>query len=190
MKSAAITILILLVCGCNRSASLMPSRSGLKWTYSIRTPFSVSIDEARISGTTPVGDSLGFVLSTPVGETLMAWQQSQLVVGRAGGTGFHPPVPIYDSNLGEGKVQWMGQMIVSGTIRKAHAELRQRRERLDSAGKSFDCVKTDVMIATPEGKVDLTTWLSPGVGIVRQEQRNNGKFVVRIEWINGPRTQS
>lgn len=87
-------------------------------------------------------------------------------------------------------MEWKGQVIVAGDPEPGHATISQAPSEATAAGRTFKTVRSVVTLDYGAQTLTLSTDWADEVGIVKQEQRLDDKLVVRIEWMNGPRTQN
>ena len=70
----------------------------------------------------------------------------------------------------------------------ASAILERSTETLTEAGTSYKTLKCVLDLETTDGRIQLTTWFFPGMGIFQQEQRR-GPALTRdrkIQFVSGP----
>lgn len=169
----------------------MPLEAGRAWTYTFRTGFQTFVETVTVGDAVAVGPVMGRTLSGPMGTSRLAWRGDLLVASRLAGTAFDPPIPIgVQTSAKEASRTWHGRIEAFGISRGAHAALKLSRERLAVGGMKVQTVKTELTIVAKGSvasgsvpgatRIEVTTWFRPGVGIVRQEQRTNRKFVVAL----------
>lgn len=179
--------ILVMASGCRGgSPNLMPLRAGAEWKYSIVGEFGKHVEELRVNREIGVAGTQGFEVSGPLGVSALAWKNDVLYADRLAGTSFSPPLPLLSQ---ENKtLDWKGTATwpVSGAI-KAEASLQQEDEKLTVDAREFQTKKALLRVALADGTtVEVTTWYSAGVGIVRQEQRRGEKTEVRMDYLSGP----
>ena len=188
--------------GCGRSANLMPLDQGKSWTYTVRAGFQTFVEPVTVDGKVAVGSGEGVVLKGAMGTSWMGWNGTTLLASRLANATFVPPVPLALGDVpvaGEGGTAWSGRIEAFGVKRQARGTLKQAPERLVLGGVKVRCVRTTLsLLAQPESgreksprgderltKIQVTTWLRPGYGIVRQEQHTDRKLVVALNLLDG-----
>lgn len=79
---------------------------------------------------------------------------------------------------------WRG-WIDSGDKREAaKATITTVQARLSLDGNSIDTTRTLVSIMLPNRQINLTNWYKAGVGLVRQEQRTNGRLDLILDYLD------
>jgi hypothetical protein len=176
----------LVAASCGSSDSLMPDRTGLTWTYSVRTGFGAQfVEDVRIMRRLSVTGAEGFELSGPMGAARLAWKKGALWAQDFGNARALPAIPLL--RLDRQPAEWNGTLETAFGLEKAAGRLTHSTERLQKGGRKWETVRTELTLERPLGATTLTTWFAPGVGIVRQEQRTRGTLDLRIEWVSGPR---
>lgn len=61
-----------------------------------------------------------------------------------------------------------------------------KAEKLDLGGRKLSTTKVETRLTIAGQAVELDTWFAAGIGIVRQEQRTDGKQDLAIELLSGP----
>lgn len=185
MRTVFVLALAVFAAGCKPDAPAeMPLTPGMTWTYSVRTPYYTYVEPLTVKAESPVGKTKGAELQGPMGRSRLGWEGSRLVAATLGHTQFEPPLPLLDVAKPEGT--WSGLMIVSGKSAKATATLKMDREQLRTAARTFSTIRSTLTVKSGERSMELISWFSPGVGLVRQEQRNEGSLALHMEWIRGP----
>ena len=173
--------------GCSSGNSLMPSDIGTTWTYKVRTGFGAQhVVDATITKRLSVTGTEGFEIAGPLGATRMAWKDNTLWAQNFGNAQALPALPLL--RVDRQPSEWNGTLETSSGREKASARLTHDNEKLESAGRPIPTIRTQLVIKRPRSTTTLTTWFSEGIGIVRQEQRTEGKFELRLDRVSGPRT--
>ena len=132
----------------------------------------------------PVGGTKGYLLHSGMGDCRMAWDRDRLVASQLAGTLYSPPIPL----LARNGTSWSGVVVTPSGKTAGHATVALANEKLDVAGRQYETIKTVVNLVVGTDRAQLTTWFYPGLGILRQEQRN-GPALTRsryIEFVSGP----
>lgn len=188
MKLRALLPLALLAAGCGDSVqSWQPLDVGSDWTYQIRAGLLTSVDHIRVQRAMPVAGVSGVSLTTPGGETRLAWKDGVLFADMLGGTRYSPPLPLCSPRLEEKKViSWRGILTVGHRSFGGEAELRQSPDAYLLASKRTDALRCDLTIEVNRQVTEVGTWFVRGIGMVRQEERTRDQLVRAIEYVAGP----
>lgn len=130
-----------------------------------------------------VGKTDGWVLSGLGGETTLAWDGCILRAGRLGSMTFDPPVAVLQSDKVGASWKYSGK--VTARSLPATADVAIVQEAMEIEGDTKTPGKRVTMtIKTDRGSIELVTVFSQGVGIVSQEQRNEGRTVSSVRLMN------
>jgi hypothetical protein len=162
----------------------MPMTTGMQWTYQVRGPFSTYVEPMTVRERRSVAGVPGFVLSSGLGESRLAWKASQLLAESVHSTRFEPPIPLLD--LDRLTLNWSGTMTLLNSKFQAKAEVVQSNERLEIGGRKMNATVSTILIELPKRRIELKTWFVDRIGIARQTQHTNGRQDVSIDWIAGP----
>jgi len=180
-------LLPLLLLSCSSGSSLMPSDVGTTWTYKVRTGFGAQhVVDATITKRLSVTGAEGFELSGPLGATRMAWKDGTLWAQNFGNAQAMPALPLLHEDRRPS--EWKGILETAIGKERATARLTHANEKLESAGRTISTTRTQLVIKRPRSTTTLTTWFAEGIGIVRQEQRSDGEFELRLDRVSGPRS--
>jgi len=66
--------------------------------------------------------------------------------------------------------------------------LTHQRETLTLGTRRVATTLAKVVLDLPEShsQIELDSWFQPGVGLVQQEQRTNGRRVIQLQMLSGP----
>jgi hypothetical protein len=181
ITSAICSLALGVAAGCGGGASVFPLREGDVSQFSIRSDFGRSIGELRVTRRTAVGGVSGFELTSPFGNSALAWKGNTLVASQLNNTFFDPPIPLAFQPGGNIKTEWDGIAITAGTIRPLKATTEQEEGKFELLGQKLSAQISLVRIQDGNKVIELTTWMVPGRGIMRQEQRTNSKLDRVIE---------
>jgi hypothetical protein len=181
ITSGFCSLTLLAIAGCGGGASVFPLREGDVSQFSIRSDFGRGIGEMRVTGRTAVGGVSGFEISSPFGNSAVAWMGDTLVASQLNNTFFDPPIPIAFQPGGNTKSEWAGIAITAGNIRQLKATTEQEGGRFELLGQRMSAQVSLVRLEDGNKVTELTTWMVPGRGIMRQEQRTNDKLDRVIE---------
>ena len=175
-----------LMAGCGSSQSeYMPLKVGSQSTYLVSAGFEKMVDPIRVTRAIPVAGTTGFELTGTFGTSRLAWKGGELVAAQTSNAFFSPPIPLLTSDGKERK--WSGRVESMGTRSQATATLTQKDKETISIGtKQYTTRATELTINLPRGTIVINSWFDPKVGVVQQEQRTNGKFVLRLELLRAP----
>lgn len=161
----------------------MPLVPGRSWRYVAKTPSRSGTYRVRVNSETKVGLERGYLLESDGGNTKMAWSKNSLYVSQMGGIEFSPPLILLKPT--EGKTMWT----YSGTIKTPFIEERsqirivQEPAELKIGSISHDTILVTLTLRFQKQDIEWKNWFEMGRGILRQEQRNNGRFVLGLELI-------
>jgi len=176
--------LLLALAGCKSGSRLAPLDKGHEWTYKVQTPLYSYVETVRVGESVPVGPISGVELTGPMGRSCVGWRGSRLEASALGTTQYEPPIPLVDASMS--KATWKGKVISAGKAVDATATLEHKRETLRLPSRQFETVRSTLKVTGLGIDMELISWFANGVGVVRQEQRNDGDLAVRMEWIRGP----
>ncbi|MGV3617709.1 MAG: hypothetical protein ACO1SV_20480 [Fimbriimonas sp.] len=176
----------LLAIGCARQDALMPLEVGRDVTYVVRTGFSSSVEPVRITRLLPVAGVRGAELTGPLGTARMAWKEGVLYADSTAHGRFSPPLPLLAEDAKDRT--WHGRLEILGREQPASAKLTHKKETLRLGSRKVATTLANLVMELPasKGKIELDSWYQPGVGLVQQEQRTNGRRVIRLELLSGP----
>jgi len=130
-----------------------------------------------------VGESEGWVLSGLGGETTLAWDGCILRAGQLGAMTFQPPLAILQADKDNAKWRYSGKVTARSMPGTANVDIVQETFEIDSDSKTIGR-RVTMTINTGKGTIELITVFSRGVGIVTQEQRNEGRTVSSVRLMN------
>jgi hypothetical protein len=130
-----------------------------------------------------VGETDGWVLSGLGGESTFAWDGCILRAGQLGAMTFDPPIAILQAD--EVGVKWQYSGKVTSRTLPGTAKVSLVQEAFEIEGESKGSGRRVTMtIETGKESIELVTVFSQGVGIVSQEQRNDGRTVSSVRLMN------
>ncbi len=186
MKRLSLILFPLSLCaGCAGDSEWMPLTVGSTWTYRVRTTHYTYVEPVKVVRKAPVGNQMGFVTQSELGESRLGWQAGTLVAETLGHSHFVPPIPLCLSGEGDASTDWKGLIVINGKSVRAHARLTCKPESLRWKGVNQASRRADLIVEFAESKIEWTSWFVSGDGIVRQEQRTNGELDLSLEMING-----
>lgn len=172
--------------GCGpKDQGMMPSKVGTQWTYTVRAGFQSYVEPVSVERHVSVAGVQGFELGGPLGQSRMAWREGRLVASRLGSARFDPPVPLLVPG-GKGPYEWKGTFGSLAGSGQATAILEQRTETVNLGARSLPCTRATLRVERGDETIELITWFSDGTGIVKQEQRTNGRQNLALELLSGP----
>lgn len=176
----------LLVCACGSGGSdWMPLAVGKKWNFKVKAGFETYIDSVAVTRELSVANRKGYELAGPLGVSRLAWVGDSLLAEKLVGTQFIPPLPILFDSDETHERPWKGRVIFVDRSSPATASQSQKADDdLMFAGRKIHCTRSTVRLKTAAREVELITWFSRGLGIVRQEQRTNGTLLVRLDLLD------
>lgn len=171
-----------LVCGCRGNGSdLMPLEVGKSWGYLVKAGFSEFYMPSKVTREVSVANTAGYEISNSVGTSRLSWTKDALVSERLLGAQFIPPVPLLFKSEETHERPWKGRVVLVDRAWPATAtESQTGDDSIDYGGRKIHCTKSIVLLKTPVHEIELTTWFSSGLGIVRQEQRTDKALLVQL----------
>lgn len=160
----------------------MPLSMKSKWSYSVKTDFSSAVDEIVVGRRVPVGSHLGYELIGQMGISRLVWDGDTLLASELGNHGFSPPIPIFATR----SKQWKGNLTIAGRPQQGSATLELSETPETIAGREYKAVVAELDIETKGRHINMKTWYVKSIGILRQEQRTDGKRDRRLEYLSGP----
>jgi hypothetical protein len=176
----------LVLLGCAREDALMPLEVGREVTYVVRTGFASGVEPVRVVRRLPVAGVRGAELTGPLGSARLAWKDGVLLADATSHGRFSPPLPLLAE---DGKARtWHGRLETLGREQPASAKLVHTKEtlRLGSRRVATTLAKLTMELPASKGLIELDSWYQPGVGLVQQEQRTNGRRVLQLQLLSGP----
>ncbi len=168
--------------GCRSSGQdLMPLKVGEKRYYMARSGLKNLPDNVEVTRQVAIGDIEGYELSGNLGAAHLGWSHGRLISDQMSEVRFVPPLPILAP--GDKLLEWRG-WVLSGDVREpAKASVTHAAARLEKGGRPVETVVSQVDLKISNRSVQLLTWFQAGVGIVRQEQRTNGRMDLMLEFL-------
>ncbi len=146
-------------------------REGRTWRYLMQQ--AAEVVEVKCAERRQVGDAEGWLLSGLGGETILAWDGCILRASRLGAMTFDPPIAVLQADREEATWDYQGKATARSIPGLVKVAVTQEPVELDSqrGGKGL---KVTMAISLDGRKIDLVTTFARGIGIVSQEQRNDG----------------
>lgn len=129
-----------------------------------------------------VGSSDGWLLSGPGGESVFAWDGCVLRASRLGGIDFEPPLGLLQADKDAADWRYTGSATIRGKRMEVEATLTQGTATADD--RFPNAKRVGLLLKLGANEIELVTVFAQGVGIVGQEQRNNGRTVSRAQLTN------
>jgi hypothetical protein len=114
----------------------------------------------------------------------LAWLDGVLVAEMTAGARLTRPLPLL--NPARTEMQWQGWIGSGGKRKAARATIRRTADTVEVQGRTVSAVRSDVAIKTESELLEIRSWFRKGSGLVRQEQRTNGRLDLSAEWVSGP----
>ncbi len=182
---------VLVLAGCRGGGTdLMPLEAHNRWTYEVSAGLTSRIDAIEVTRHVAIAGAEGAELSGPSGVTRMGWRNGVLWMNVTPSGRFDPPVPLLRADMKPDS--WHGRLDSMGKSQPASATLEHRKLTINSNGKQIQTVSSILAIKLRDREIEIQTWFSPGVGIVRQEQRTrtnstpSGERDVAMQLKTGP----
>lgn len=176
--------LIAVAVGCG-PPDPFPLETGRKWSYSVRGGLSSRVESIRVVGPIAVDGRPGWRLAGSLGVAAMAWTPDALVAEQVPGTRFSPALPILYRSP-ERAATWRGMITWMNGVAEAGADIAQEPVTIDIGGRKMKVTQVRHRFTMPNGLSELVSWYAPGIGLVRQQQRDGDRLVRSLEWLSGP----
>ena len=188
--------------GCFPNDALFPLKVGNTWVYEAVSPIGKNVRTVKVTGTIPVGSVEGFELDTESGLTDLAWSNGELLAGKLSGTSFTPPLKMLKESAKEWS--WKGKMTTPDGIFDAQASATSSLEDRTVSDRKVKTVQVTLTIiaqpttrpstapssnspaVTSGKKIETISWYQRGIGLVGQEQRNDGVLMTKLQYVSGP----
>lgn len=166
----------------------MPLRKGKTWNYKASLHFQEITTKMKVIGPITVGQGQGWQIESSMGNSRLAWINGKLVASELSGTRYDPPLVLLAPDSIKTPLSWSGRVFSSGVEYDGKATLRQenltkKKDQIEIGGIKYSTIKCSHDLMIGDNKVELTTWYSSGIGIIRQEQTRNGDLVPSLEYI-------
>lgn len=129
-----------------------------------------------------VGDADGWLVAGPGGESTYGWDACVLRSSRLGSMDFDPPVGLMQADKGDTSWKYSGTVTIKGRRQKVAAEITQEATSIED--RYPEAIRARIVLTIGDNEIDLITVFARGIGIVEQEQRNNGRTVSRAQLTN------
>lgn len=160
----------------------MPLDVGHSWRYLAKAGFDTYDTNLEVSKAVPVAGTQGVELTSDLGACRLAWVGDALVADRLVNAQFSPSLPIVYSTDETFDRPWKGFITFVERTMKATATQSQSVDNdLTFEGRKLKSIRSVVKLQAEGHTLELITWFSDGVGIVRQEQRTDGELVMKLE---------
>jgi len=144
---------------------------------------AAEVVEVKCDRRVRVGETDGWVLSGLGGETTLAWDGCILRAAQLGAMTFDPPIAILQADKVEASWKYSGKVTARTFPGTAKVDVVQ--EAFEIEGESEGAGRRVTMtLETGKATIELVTVFSQGVGIVSQEQRNDGRTVSSVRLMN------
>lgn len=146
-------------------------REGRTWRYLMQQ--AAEVVEVKCAERRQVGDAEGWLLTGLGGETILAWDGCILRASRLGAMTFDPPIAVLQADKEKAAWNYQGKVTATSVPGRVSVAITQEPVELESqqGGKGL---KVTFAISIDGRKIDLVTTFAEGIGIVTQEQRNDG----------------
>lgn len=127
----------------------------------------------------------GWVLTGPLGQSRVAWTGDRLVASEWAGTRYDPPLTLLLATTGKSSRTWRGR--VSNGLSSVDTTITQQQEpgKIQVSGKETSGTRVSMTMRTDK-LYESTFFYVRGRGLVTSESRVDGRFVVGLEYLNGP----
>jgi hypothetical protein len=176
----------------------MPFEVGHSQLYKVQAGFESYVTTIKVARDISVANTQGYELTSNLGVSRLAWVGDSLVAERLVNTQFVPPLPLlYRSEETHDRI-WKGRVVfvdvaaptsadfLAGKKLVTATESQNGDDQISFRGNKIHCVRSTVNLETAAHKIEITTWFSSGLGIVRQEQRTDGKLLIKLDLLDEP----
>jgi hypothetical protein len=168
------SLVFALLAGCGGSSQWMPLQQGKQWKYLVRQAGQVMT--VTVGEPVRVGDLQGRLLTGEGGPSRMAWSGGKLRVSQLSAMRFDPPITLLVPG-GDAEWAYAGECTSRAVSENVHARVAQEKTSLDVGGTKRDTLKVTLTTNFHGRSIELVTWFERGVGIIQQEQRDDGRLV-------------
>jgi hypothetical protein len=161
---------------------LYPIDEHSHWSYFART-VNTTTDHVSYAGRVAVGNSNGYELKSDLGVIHLAWTNGNLVTDQMASSRFLPPLPIL-TEVSKKPVAWQGWIDTGDRREAARAKIVTDHAKLSLHGLLVDTTRTTVALSLADRQISLINWYRSGVGLVRQEQRTDGRLDMTLEYLD------
>jgi hypothetical protein len=179
--------------GCGGGSDLMPLTVGHSQLYKVQAGFESYVATVKVTRDLSVANTVGYELASNLGVSRLAWAGDTLVAERLVNTQFAPPLPLlYRTDETHDRV-WKGRVtfvdhaapsiddLASGRKLAVASQSQKADDQITFRGNKIHCTRSTVQLDAAGYKIEITTWFSAGLGIVRQEQRTDGALLVKLD---------
>lgn len=174
---------LLFLQSCTNQKLWFPLEINKEWTYIVHAPFGGRVYKAKVVGKNRVGVMEGYKISGIGGELLAAWSGNELVASQISGVRFHQPITLLKPYTEHTTWTYKGMCTNRSIPTEANLQMVQKPEILKSPSAEKQTLKVTLTGTIGSTPIELITWFAKGKGIIRQEQRENGKLMVWLELI-------
>lgn len=161
----------------------MPLSEGRSWSYLV--PQASKVMTLKVAGRAYVGKSPGWVLLGEGGRNKVAWSGGELMASEFSAMRFDPPIVVLKPGREDAVWPYKGvceSRMWSGSVT---GTVRQQREKIEVSGLERQTLLTTLELVFRGKKIELKTWYERSVGVIRQEQRNDGALVSSLVLLSG-----
>lgn len=184
MRPALFLFILLGLAGCSRRQSYFPLQVGKTAAYSIRTGFSEHTDTLVLRRSVSVAGQPGVEVAGSFGVSRVGWKDGVLLADQLSQAQLIPAVPILAPAMVGKSLPWSGKIRFAGGEEDAKGELTQSKSSVALGGRTFETIHTKLVLDNPKRQIEVETDFAPEVGIVRQQQRTNGRFDLAMELLS------
>lgn len=160
----------------------MPLEAGHVWKYQYEAGFTGGVEDVKVSGRS----AGGWQLNGPLGPSRLEWRDGKLISAQMAGRRFDPPLPLLHPDRGEGEWTWSGRMSYGTETWTTRFKIVQKKSKYTVAGRPIDALQTTISGEIGGRQYESIQVFGPGIGLVRQEERDGGRFLGAIEYLSGP----
>lgn len=124
-----------------------------------------------------VGTDYGRLLTSEGGNSKMVWVGGELRVAQLSSMKFEPPITLLKPKERESEWTHSGECIFRNVATKVKATLNQEPREMEINGTKRKTLQVTLTMPLNRIDIELVTWFEQGLGILQQEQRNDGKLV-------------
>lgn len=175
--------------GCGPAANdWMPLAQGSRWDFAVRSGFLIAVEPVMVVGRSSVGTVEGARLNGPMGPSRLAWLGNDLLASELAGTRFSPPVTLLKVGAKDATWEWRGKVQSAGVWVPATVAFTQQSGTFTIPKSENSLTSLTVVAKLSAAGMTRETQLTfaRDLGVVRQETREDGKFVASIEYLSGP----
>lgn len=163
----------------------MPLQAGTATTYVAHFGLNeMRVEPIRVGRRISVAGVTGYELTGNLGVARLGWRDGVLYADQTANGWFSPSLPVLAED--EKNRSWHGRVRVMDRMLPGSATLEHHSRTVEIGSRKLKTTQAVVTLKLPAGTIELESWYAPGIGLVQQEQRTNGKRVLQLQMVTAP----